>query len=237
MPAPSPNRQVVQGAQLALSTAPGRVGTVAQQVFDVIGAQQGIVTHSSVTATGTTSGGADFQLSVPSANLPATLNALSRLPGANVVSRTDTSADITGQVGGAGERLAEARALRRSLLRQLAAATTSQQAAAIRAQIHDADAAIAADVSTLNGLHRQVAYSQIQLTIQAVNPPPAHHSATGPFSLSRALHDAGRVLVVAAGVSLIALAVLLPVGLVAALLGWAAWALRRRRREHALDLL
>jgi uncharacterized membrane protein len=37
-------------------------------------------------------------------------------------------------------------------------------------------------------------------------------------------------------VALIALAVLVPVGLVAALAWWIAGALRRRRREQALDL-
>jgi hypothetical protein len=51
------------------------------------------------------------------------------------------------------------------------------------------------------------------------------------------VHDAGRVLVVAAGVALIALAVLVPLGLLVALGLWVAAALRRRRREQALDLI
>jgi hypothetical protein len=45
------------------------------------------------------------------------------------------------------------------------------------------------------------------------------------------------VLVVVAGAALIALAVMIPVGLVAALLAWASFAIRRRRREQALDLV
>ena len=233
-PVPSGQRQIVQGAQLALSTSPGRVDAVAQEVFNAVGDEQGIVNRSDVTANGTNSGGADFQLSVPSANLASTLDALSRLPGANVVSRTDTSSDITGQVGGAGMRLAEARALRSSLLRQLAAATTTSAADALKAKIAAVDGTIAADETQLNGLHRQVAYSQISVTIAAVTPP-AHHQGATPFSLGRAWHDAGRVLVVVAGVGLIALAVLLPVGLLAALVAWVAYALRRHRREQALD--
>ncbi|MGH2855963.1 MAG: DUF4349 domain-containing protein [Solirubrobacteraceae bacterium] len=232
-PAPSSNRQIVQSAQLALSTAPGRIDDVAQQVFDVIGNEDGIVDRSSVTATGTPDGGAQFQLRVPSQNLADALTALSRLRGANVLSRTDNTQDITGQVGGAGERLAEARALRRSLLHQLAAATTTEQVDSLKIQLRDANASIASDLSTLRGLKRQVAYSRISLSIQAVVPPTAGHSSG--FTIGRGAHDAERVLVVVAGVALIALAVLVPVALVVALLAWFGLALRRRRREQALD--
>jgi hypothetical protein len=240
-PAPAPgstgNRQIVQSAQLQLSTAPGRIDTVAQQVFDVVGQESGIVNSSSVTATGNVDGNAVFKLSIPSANLSATLNALSRLHGANVLSRTDATNDITGQVGGAGQRLAEARALRTSLLKQLAAATTTQQVDSIKAQLQGADASIASDLSTLRGLKRQVAYSNVIVNVQAMTPPPPVSRGGGGFTLGRAAHDAGRVLVVVAGAALIALAVLVPLGLVAGLVAWAGLAVRRRRREHALDLV
>lgn len=235
--APGGKRQIVQSAQIQLSTAPSRIDDVAQQVFDVMQAQNGIVNSSNVTATRTTDGDASFQLSVPSANLSATLAALSRLHGATVVSRSDATADITGQVGGAGERLAVARALRRSLLRQLAAAVTTTQVDSIKLQLRSADASINSDLSTLRGLQRQVAYSRIALTIQAATPPPPPRSQGSSFTIGRAAHDAGRVLVVVAGVALIVLAVMVPVGLVAALAAWVAIAVRRRRREHALDLV
>jgi hypothetical protein len=64
---------------------------------------------------------------------------------------------------------------------------------------------------------------------------PHKPSSSGGFTLDKAVHDAGRVLTVAAGVALIALAALVPVGLVAALGLWIGLALRRRRREQALD--
>ncbi|HZE04000.1 MAG TPA: DUF4349 domain-containing protein, partial [Solirubrobacteraceae bacterium] len=191
---------------------------------------------SNVTATSNPNGYADFQISVPSANLAQTLSALSSLHGATVVSRSDTTTDITGRLGGAGERLAEARALRRSLLKQLAAAVTTQQVNSLKVQLRDADASIASDLSTLRGLQRQVAYSRISVTIQAVAAPPPVSHGSG-FTLGRAAHDAGRVLVVVAGAALIALAVLVPFALLAALAAWAGLAIRRRRREHALDLV
>jgi hypothetical protein len=71
---------------------------------------------------------------------------------------------------------------------------------------------------------------------QPVSPPPVHHSSGG-FGIGRAAHVAGRVLVVAAGVALIALAVLLPIALLAGGIAGATATLRRHRREQALDLV
>jgi hypothetical protein len=234
------NRQVVQSARLALSTRPGKVDAVAQQVFDVIGSEKGYVASSTVTATGNPDSGAEFSLSVPSANLQQTLIALAQLHGATVVSSTNSSHDITGQVGGAGRRLAEARALLRSLLGRLANAYTTEQVASLKAQIRDANATIDRDQAALNGLHRQVQYSRIALTIQGSAPAGGHGSGSGSgsgsgFTLHRAGHDAVRVLVVAAGVLLISLAVAIPLALVGALVAWLWLRLRRHRRESALD--
>jgi hypothetical protein len=233
------NRQVVQSAQLALSTRPDKVDAVAQQVFDVVGSEKGYVANSSVTATGHPDSGANFSLSVPSANLQPTLIALAQLPGATVVSSTNSSHDITGQVGGAGRRLAEARALLRSLLGRLATAYTTEQINSLKAQIRDVNATIDRDQAALNGLHRQVQYSRIALTIQGSAPAASGgqgRSGSGSgFTLHRAGHDAVRVLVVAAGVLLIALAVAIPLALVAALVAWLWLRLRRHRRESALD--
>jgi hypothetical protein len=237
VPANPLGRQIVQGAHLALSTRPGRIDAVAQQVFRVIGSERGYVSSSSVTATGHPDSSATFQLSVPSANLQRTLTRLSQLPGAAVISSTNTSRDITGEVGAAGRRLAEARALRRSLLRQLAAAATTDQVAALKARIARVDRAIGRDQAALASLHRQVSYSRIELTLDANAPATAarHHGGGGGFTLGRAGHDAVHVLVVAAGVLLIALAVAIPVALVAALVAWIWWRARRKAREAALD--
>jgi hypothetical protein len=229
-------RQVVQSAQLVLGVTPSRVDDVSQQVFNVVGQEKGYVNNSNVTSGG--DGNAFFALSVPSPNLAATLAALSELKGSHVVSRTDNTNDITGQIGGAGQKLAEARALRRSLLKQLANAVTTEQVDSIQARLRDANASIASDLSSLRGLQRQVAYSSITLHIQSSTiPPPIAHPSSSGFTIGKAAHDAGRVLVVVAGVALIALAVMLPIALVAALLAWIGFALRRRRRDQALDLV
>jgi hypothetical protein len=237
-PAPTTTgRQIIQSAQVALSTRPKNVDTVSQEVFDVVSTQNGVVNSSNITATNNANGYAQFELSVPSTNLEHTMSALSRLRGAAVISRTDATQDVTARVGGAGRRLSEARALRTSLLKQLAAATTTTAIESLKIQLRDVDAAISRDLASLNSLHNQVNMSKISVTINAA-PILVHPVAKGgSFTLGKAAHDAGRVLVFAAGAALIALAVLVPLALLAALVGWAAYAIRRRRREQALDLV
>jgi Domain of unknown function (DUF4349) len=235
-PTPTPNGQrIVSSAQLSLSTAPDRIEQVAQQLFDVVGAANGNVIHSTVTAADGMSGFADFQLSVPSATLPQTMAQLSRLRGASVVSRTDATLDITGSFVSTNRRLVDARVLRAALLTQLANAVTTGQIDSLRARIRDAEASIASDLATLNNLRRQVGFSQISITIST---SPAPHPVTGGgFTIGRAAHDAGRVLTVAAGVALIVLAVLLPISVLAGIAGSVVLVSRRRRREQALDLI
>jgi hypothetical protein len=232
---PPPNgRKIVQGAQLALSTTPGRVDAVAQEVFDVVGRQKGIVSSSNVTAAGA-AGYAQFQLSVPSSSLPETMAALSTLRYARVASRTDTTQDVNDQYQSDARRLADARVLRTALLGQLAGATTQAQIDSLRARINDADASISSDEATLRQLNRQIGLSQISLTINGgPAPAPASH---GGFTIGKASHDAGRVLTVAAGVALIAAAAIVPIALIAALAWWIAAAVRKRRREQALDAI
>ena len=238
-PVPAPNgRKTIQSAQLNLSTAPSRVDDVAQEAFDVIGQENGIVNRSSVTQTGSADGNAFMQLSVPSSALAQTMTKLSQLTYARVASRTDNSQDVNNQYVQAKRRLADAQALRTSLLKQLANAVTTEQVDSLKAQIRDAERSISSDESSLAALNHRIAYSNISLTIFAgAQPPvtPTHHGSSG-FTLGKATHDAGRVLVVVAGVLLIGLAVLLPVAAIAGLAWWVGGMVTHRRRERALDL-
>jgi hypothetical protein len=233
-PAPD-GRKIVQSAQLSLGTPANRLETVAQEVFDVAGREHAVVNNSNVTAGA--GGSAQFQLSVPSSSLATTMSALSQLHYANVISRTDATQDVNGQYLSDVRTLSDARALRTSLLKQLAKATTQEQIDSLNARIHDAEASIRSDESTLNGLNHKIDFSQVQVNINsAAAPVPSHRSGHSSFTLGKAAHDAGRVLTVAAGVVLIALAALVPVALIGALAWWIWSALRRRRREQALDL-
>jgi hypothetical protein len=238
-PVPAPSaRKTIQSAQLQLS-APGRwVDVVAQEVFDAVGQEKGIVRNSQVTAAAGGNGYATFNLSIPSSNLSDTVTRLSALQHSRVVSRTDGTQDVNGPYLSDQRRLGDVRALRTSLLKQLANATTQAQIDSLTAQIRDVEAQITQAEATLHRLEYQISFSQLLVTINA-GPVPlplgAPSRTGGGFTIGRAAHDALHVLTVAAGVALILLAALVPVSLLIALGVWVSLTLRRRRREHALD--
>lgn len=233
---PSNGRKITQSAQLTLTADPSRIDAVAQEVYDVIGQARGVVNSSTVTAGGSTGGYAQFQLSVPSSSLPQTMAALSSLRYANVAARTDTNQDVNDEYQRDVRQLADARALRASLLRQLAGASSQAEIDSLTRRIHDAEASISSDQATLAKLNQQIDFSQIALTINPGSPSPAAGDHGG-FTFGKAAHTAGRVLTVAAGIILIAGAVLLPLAALAALVLWATIVRRRRRRRQVLDLV
>jgi len=239
-PLPGTTGKVIQSASISLTTPNVHIDQVSQEVYDVVGQENGTVTNSQITAATTSNGGgyASFTLSFPTANLQAAMTALSRLHYASVASRTDGTQNVGGQYNTDQSNLQQAQALRTSLLKQLAAAASQTAIDAIEAQLKTADAQITAAQSTLNNLQHKISYSTVSVQINSggviINPVHPITPKRG-FTISRAGHDAVRVLVVSLGVGLITLAVLVPLSLVVALIAWIATLTRRRRREQALD--
>ena len=233
----APGGKQIQSAQIGLTTPNAHVDQVSKEVFDVVGVEHGTVQSSHITAATARSGGgaAYFTLSFPTSNLQAAMTQLSRLRYAAVSSRTDASQNVGGQYAGDHRRLVDAQALRTSLLKELQTAYTPTAIDSIKAQLRLAERQIASWQATLHSLQHQIGNSDVSVQINSGGLPFVPVARSGGFTIHRALHDAGRVLVVSAGVALITLAVLVPVGLVAALLMWLWVWLRQRRREHALD--
>ncbi|HWF49117.1 MAG TPA: DUF4349 domain-containing protein [Solirubrobacteraceae bacterium] len=239
-PAPVPNgRKVVQSSILQLGAAANRIDAVAQGVFNVVGAVNGIVDRSNVASTGGPGASAQFQLRVPSASLSLALTDLSRLRYAHVISRTDNTHDVNSSYVSTQHQIAQAQAALARLRTELAGATVQTEIDTLRAQIANENATLARAQNALLGLNHQVSYSRLQVSIQATSPGAGGvtpGAGNGGFGLHKAGHDALRVLEVSAGVVLIALAVLVPVGLLAALAWWLSGTVQRRRRERALDM-
>jgi len=234
-PAPIPNgRKITQSSSLQLGAPPNRIDTVAQEVFDVVGAVNGIVDSSNVSSTGGPGASAQFQLRLPSATLSQALSELSRLRYANVIARIDNTQDINSSFVSAEGQIAKAKVALASLRLKLAATTIETQIVGLRAQIAGENATIRQAQASLRSLNRRVDYSHVSVSIQATSGGTT--SGGGGFGLHQAGHDALRVLEVSAGVALIALAVLVPIGILAALGWWVGLTLQRRRRERALDL-
>ncbi len=234
----APGGKQIRSAQISLTTPNEHVNQVASEVFGVVSSQHGSVLSSHITSATTNSGGgyATFSLSIPTSSLQTTMTQLSQLHFAALASSTAGSQNVSNQYNSDRRQLADATALRTSLLKQLQTAYTQSAIDSIKAQLKLAEQQINAWQSALGSLQHRISYSNVAVQINAGGlpvVPVAKHSSS--FTIGRAGHDALRVLVVSAGVVLIALAVALPIGLVAALLVWLWVWLRQRRREHALD--
>ncbi len=238
-PAAGTATHVIQSAQLQLTTPNAHIDQVAQEVFNVVSLENGTVQHSQVTqAAGGDNGGsyATFSLSVPTSNLQQTMTRMSALHYASVSSRTDGSQNVSGQYGADQRHITDQKAVRSALLKQLQTADTYSAIASLQAQLKLAERQLGADELALQSLQHQISYSSLQVQVNA-GPIiyPLQAAKSHGFTVARAAHDSLRVLVVAAGVALIALAVMVPLGLVGALAAWIAYWLRRRRRQQALD--
>jgi hypothetical protein len=229
-------RKVERTAALELGTDADRVDAVAQGVLGVVARFDGIVDQSSVQS-GADGGEASFELRIPAARLQPALVALSRLPDAHVLSRTDDAVDVNQAYVSVRRRLANARAERAGVVRALANADTEDETLRLRARLDQLEHTIAQGERAQRALDRRVDYSRVSVGIRST-----HRGAggvvpadDGSFGIGDAAHDALRVLEVAGGVIVIAAAALVPVAVLAALAWPLARALSRRRREQALD--
>src|SRR5512133_2145982 len=228
--APARQRRVERSTRLELTTTD--VQAASDGVVRATQATGGFVQSSQV-STGDGRSTASFVLRVPTSRLDDALARLSRL--GHVRSLQQSADDITNVYNAASTRLAEARAERRGLLRALARATTAAQISSLRARIADNRRALQRDQRELDAVRNRANSATIGLELTGVARKHAAAPSGGSWTPGDAARDAVRVLEVSAGVALIALAVLVPLTLVGAAGGFAAVAVRRRRREAALS--
>ena len=228
-------RKVEHSASLVLASPSDEVARTADGIIRVTDGLGGFVVSSSVSST-QGGGSGTFELRIPSAKLQQGLAQLSRL--ANVRERQEARQDITASFVSARERLADARAERAGLLRALAKADTLDESRALRARLRTVSSRIAAAKSDLARVNNRADYSTVMVTLvgdDSATDPGA--GGDGTWTPGDAARDALRVLEVAAGVALIALAVALPLGLIAGLAVLTGRAVTRRRRERVLDAI
>ena len=212
---------------------PSGVRPAADRVFATVGRYEGIVLRSSIRDGSSGEAGADFSLLIPSDRLGAALTDLSSI--AEVRSREESALDITAPTVTVSDHLREARAEVEGLLKQLAGADSDSERAAIKAQLRFQQRRVAALRASLNELRRRANFSQV--SVQLLTGDAAVFPAAGEdrWTIGDAAADAVRILAVAAGVTLVGLAALGPIALLALLawLGRRAWV--RAGRERALE--
>ncbi len=224
-------RKVATTADLVLASEPDEVRDVSDGVNEVVNRYRGIVVSSSVQS-GDADGrglGSNFQLRIPAANLQAALADLSEL--AHVQSRTESTEDITGKFLSAQERIDELEASRESVLNQLAEADTEEEADALRRQLQSLNAQLSAVRAELEDARQRVQLVPVSVSIVAEEGA----GDDGDWGVGEALDDAGQVLSTAAGVALVAGAVLLPLALIALLVALVLRTRTGHARERALD--
>jgi Domain of unknown function (DUF4349) len=224
------DREVQRAADLTLTPKPDDVQKTADGVVRETQAAGGYVQRSDI-ATRDGGGEATFTLRIPSARLDDTLARLSKL--AHVGALSQSASDITSAVVSAADQLSDARTERAALLRALGKATTNRQIASLKARLADNRSEIAQRKGALDAQRRRADLATVSVTVQGTGD--ATKKDDGAWAPRDALHDARRVLEIAGGVALIALAVVAPLAILAALALLAGRALRRRRREGALD--
>jgi len=222
------NRAVEHNAELVLGADPADVGDDSSAVFEAVHAHDGIVLRSSTREGEAGVAAARFELLIPSGKLGDALAALSGID--EVRSRHEATNDITAPTVSTGELLQDSKARVDSLLAQLAGAETESEREAVEAELAQERRHRARLRTQLQRLERRADYSRVLVRIETGDS--AKSPDEGGWGIGDALDDAGQILAVALAVTVVALAILGPIALVA-LLAWVAhraWVRRERRR-------
>lgn len=222
-----PHRDIERSAEITLLAEPADVADDSAQVFSAVHDAGGIVLHSTTTAG--ENAGARFSLLIPSRNLGDALAAFSAID--QVSSRHEATTDITAPTVSLEEQLQDSRARIDGLLSQLSAAETESIRETVESELRSERRRATALQSRLEALQRRADFSRVSLRIET---GASTTSSSGSWGIDDALDDAGHILAIAAGVTIVGLAVLGPLALIG-LLAWLAYRLwLQRARDRAL---
>ena len=224
-------RKVERSAQMTIAAAASEIQDVADGIGKAAESHGGFVLSSSFSTGDDSSRGGSFVLRVPSKELEATLAEIGEL--GDVRSRRESSQDMTGPYRSTANRLGDLlleRSAARDELRNSKPGSDEEEA--LRARVRRLSAQIADLSGRMDQLRRRTVFSTVSVTLE--QDRGAGGAGAGGSGPGDALGDAVGMLEGALELSIRALGVLVPLGLVG-LAGWiAAGSLRRRRREAAL---
>jgi Domain of unknown function (DUF4349) len=223
----TPGRAQQVAASVSLSATPANVQATSDSVARIATRDEGFVESSHVQVQQQGPSEASLVLRLPSTRLSAALASIGQL--APVSAESQSLQDITDTYDAARRRLADVTAERQALLRALSTATTERQIVSLRERLSHASSAVAQARSALQAVSQRASTAEVEVTIVG-----NRRASSEGLTLHRGLHDAGRVLVVALVVLLIAAAILVPLALVLAALAAGGRAWRRYQRERVL---
>ena len=211
-------RRVERDVQLTIAAARDKLQQTADGIGTVAETHHGFVYSSHVTTGDAGTAGGSFELRVPQRELEATIADLSKL--GELRSRSENAQDLTAPFSKTQDRLGNALVERRTL-------KLRRQTRATRARIAELSATIDALNVRLKNLRDNTSYSTVTVTLEQAKKKQS--GGTGA-----AFDDARRILEGMLNFCVRALAVLLPLALLAALAAFAARFTRRRLASRAL---
>jgi uncharacterized protein DUF4349 len=229
----APARRVERGVELSLGARAGRFDEVTDGVVRTTQRAGGFVAGSQVRRAASR-GTATFVLRIPAARLDAAVADLSRL--AHVRSIAQSTTDLTGATDSTAARLRDARTQRRAIVAALATASGPREAR-LRSRLDRVSARVRSLERSLRALRARTTYATVDLTVTEARREAAAPANDGRWTPADAWHDARRALELAAGVAIVALALVLPLALLGAAAAYTGRAVRRRRRDAALDVV
>ncbi|HEY6888268.1 MAG TPA: DUF4349 domain-containing protein [Solirubrobacter sp.] len=225
-------RAVLSNASLTITTAAGEVETTTDRAIRITDTLGGYVQTSSTSVHGSRAS-ASLTLKLPSDKLDSGIAQLSKL--GHVSARSQQAEDVTDQRDSLEAAVRDARADREGLRTRLSKAATDKERSRLRALLDRATRRVTARERDVAQLNQAVSYGTVDLAIEGTRKASAAPAPGGRWTPGDAVKDAGRVLEVIAGVLVIGLAILLPLGVLAGLAAFANRSLTRRRRERALE--
>ena len=225
------DRVVERWSKVFIGAPAADVPAVASEVLAVADGNDGIVMSSTVREgdeAGDNLADANFELLIPSGRVGEAMESFSSL--GDVISRRDSTDDITDLTTKSKGRARESRARAEILLAQLAEVTTDAGRKAIEAELRQERRELTRLRARLDRLGKRARLSRVSVRIVGDGA-----SSGARWGIGDALDVAGHALAVAAGVAIIGLVVIGPIALLL-LLAWLArraWLALSRRR--ALD--
>src|SRR4051794_19495188 len=217
------SRHVERNAQLTITAPRDELQKAADGVGTVAESHHGFVLSSHITTGESGDAGGSFVLRVPTRELQSTLADLSKL--GHLRARSENGQDLTSSYNSVENKLGDALVERRTLKLRLQHAKGAK-AEAIRERLASLNAEVRGLSGQMHELRSRTAYSTVSLTLEA----DKDGAGAGGGGTGAAWHDALHTLEAMLNFGVRALAVLLPIGLIAALGGLGTRALRRRRR-------
>lgn len=223
------DRDVARTARLVLATPGKRIERVSDRVVAVVDAAHGYVASSNVRSTQGGRGRARFELMIPATKYQQTLARLSGL--AHVRSRSQSTEDITTEFDGARRALSAARARVAAARAHLAGAESDAARASARHLLERAKFSERQALRRVRANQARVSFVPLELTIVADNSAEAADQNT----IEKAIDRAGAILTGMLAALIVALAVLVPLGLVLAGVIFGLRRSRRVRHERVID--